>query len=74
MRENYVVNAKKILFPLYVSFFCQINAQMPNIYSALYDHSHERKHPFDLNQCYGSLNILLSKVMIIYTWINAKVH
>jgi len=33
---------------------CQIKAQMSSIYSALYDPSHERKHPFDLNQCYGS--------------------
>ena len=37
----------------------------------LYDPSHERKHLFDLNQCYGSLNTHLLKVMIIYTWINA---
>jgi len=48
-------------------FLCQINAQMPNIYSALYDPSQERKHYFDLNQCYGSLRTLLPKVMIIYT-------
>jgi len=46
---------------------CQTNAQMPSIYSALYDPSHERKHPFDLNQCYGSLSTPLSKVIIIYT-------
>jgi len=53
---------------------CQTNAQMPNIYSALYNPSHERKHPFDLNQRYGSLSTILPKVMIIYTWIIAKVH
>jgi len=47
---------------------------MSSIYSALYDPSHERKHPFDLNQCYGSLSTHLLKVIIIYTWINAKVH
>jgi hypothetical protein len=46
---------------------CPTNAQMPSIYSALYDPSYERKHPFDLKQCYGSLNIPLSKVIIIYT-------
>jgi len=62
MMENYVVNATKFLFCV-----CQVNAQMPSIYSALYDPSHERKHPFDLNQCYGSLSTLLPKVMIIYT-------
>jgi len=45
----------------------QINAQMSSIYSALYDPSHERKHHFDLNQCYGSLSTHLPKVMIIYT-------
>jgi len=44
-----------------------INAQMSNIYSALYDPSHERNHSFDLNQCYGSLSTPLPKVMIIYT-------
>jgi len=27
---------------------CQTNTQMSSIYSALYDPSHERKHPFDL--------------------------
>jgi len=48
-------------------FFCSTNAQMPNIYSALYDLSHARKHPFDLNQCYGSLSTLLPNVMIIHT-------
>jgi len=64
MRENYVVNVTKFLFLL-----CQINAQMPSIYSALYDHSHERKHSFDLNQYYDSLSTHLPKVMIIYTWI-----
>ena len=45
----------------------QINAQMSSIYSALYDPSHERKRPFELNQCYGSLSTPLPKVMIIYT-------
>jgi hypothetical protein len=55
------------------SFFCcvlllsQTNAQMSSIYSALYDPSHERKHSFDLNQCYGSLSTPLLEVMIIYT-------
>jgi len=43
------------------------NTQMPSIYSALYDPSHVRKHPFDLNQCYDSLSTPLPKVMIIYT-------
>jgi len=46
---------------------CPTNAQMSNIYSALYDPSHVRKHPFDLNQCYDSLSTHLPKVMIIYT-------
>jgi len=67
MMENYVVNVTKFLFLLCV----QIKAQMSIIYSALYDHSHER---IDLNQCYGSLNTYLPNVMIIYTWINVKVH
>jgi len=47
--------------------YVEINAQMSSIYSALYDPSHERKHPFNLNQCYGSLSTLFLKVMIIYT-------
>jgi len=63
MMKNYVVNVTKLSPKLCVKF----NAQMSSIYNALYDPSHERKHPFDLNQCYGSLSTLLPKVMIIYT-------
>jgi len=68
MRENYVINATKFLF-LCDIVLCQTNAQMPSIYSALYDPSHERKHPFDLNQRYGSLSTLLSKIWSIYGFI-----
>jgi len=50
---------------------------MPNIYSALYHHSHERKHPFakgydhihqifDLNQCYGSLYLSVNNTTLMY--------
>jgi len=67
--HNYVVN---------VTNFCpnclQINVQMSSIYSASYDLSHERKHSFDLNQMLWFIKHILSKVMITYTWINAKVH
>jgi len=70
MMENYIVNVTKFCPKLCVVVlfsFCQTNAQMSSIYSALYDPSDERKHPFDLNQCYGSLSTFLSKVMIIHT-------
>jgi len=56
------------------SFVCPTNAQMSNIYSALYDPSHERKHPFDLNQWYGSLSTFLPNVITIYTWTIVMVH
>jgi len=59
MPQNFVKN--------YVVVVCPTNGQMSGIYSALYDTSHERKHPFELNQCYGSLRTPLLKVMIIYT-------
>jgi len=61
MRENYVVNATKFCPKLCV-VVCPTNAQMSNIYSALYDSSHERKHPFDLNQCYDSLSTICQRL------------
>jgi len=74
MMGNYVVNVTKFCPKIVLLSVCSTNAQMSNIYSSLYDLSLERKHPFDLNQCYGSLSTPLPKVMIIYTWINSMVH
>jgi len=67
MTGNYVVNVTKFCPKIVLLSVCPTNAQMPSVYSALYDSSHERKHPFDLNQSYGLLSTPLPKVMIIYT-------
>jgi hypothetical protein len=68
MRENYVVNATKFYPKLCV--IAVMFKLMPKCQAFIvhYMTLHMREStPFDLNQCYGSLNTFFPNVMIIHT-------